>query len=246
MPRAPISLIARCSSGPQPRAASMPIACAIGLASEDDVAQVEREARVRQGGRHRRGALFHLRRHCRRAGRAVAGASCASDRARGERARQTSRRGIAGIDQNSCPRAKRSASTRIALAEIHEPRMRTPMRCHSRMQCIVPATTAASDHACAEPGADQHDGLPARAKSPAAANPIRVQGRSTAAGAAHKSAGNGRASATRLALVPVAASRILSANVWRTAKAIAASPAANPAPNKHERRSAVRRDSAGR
>ncbi len=37
------------------------------LASDQDVARVEREAQFRQGGRHRRRALLHLRRHDRRA-----------------------------------------------------------------------------------------------------------------------------------------------------------------------------------
>ena len=38
------------------------------------------------------------------------------------------------IGQSNCPRAKRNASTRMALAAIHEPKMRPPMRAqiHSR------------------------------------------------------------------------------------------------------------------
>jgi hypothetical protein len=41
---------------------------------------------------------------------------------------------------NIIPRAKRSASTRIAVAAIQEPMMRTPMRCQSRFS--RPATIA--------------------------------------------------------------------------------------------------------
>ena len=54
------------------------------LAADDDVERVEQEAEIRQGSRHRRRALLHLRRTPGRAGRASARTSRAGDRARRE------------------------------------------------------------------------------------------------------------------------------------------------------------------
>ncbi len=53
--------------------------------------------------------------------------------------------------QNNMPREKRSASTSMALAAIHEPTMRTPMRCQPRVRQLVAMTTIASARPAASP-----------------------------------------------------------------------------------------------
>ena len=51
-------------------------------------------------------------------------------------------------------RASRSASTRIALAAIHEPTMRTPMRCQGRVACDATRATSANVASAATRDAD--------------------------------------------------------------------------------------------
>ena len=117
-------------------------ACARRLASDDDVERVDAEAEP-------------PRRPASTACPASSSAACSrSGRAAPEiwRRRSSARptntpsasRPNSRFDQNNGPRARRDASTSIALAAIHEPRMRTPIRCHPRVKSVhVPAMTAA-------------------------------------------------------------------------------------------------------
>ena len=193
--------------------------------AEQDVDTVEREAQSAKEAGIDGVPCFILGGMIARLGRAVARLPRRRHRARRERAGQAGGGGVASVY-----RANRTAIARNALAAVHEPSTRTPIRCQSRVMRAAPATTRASAIVAPSP-------VPI-SMSTASCSEITSGGESspieapiaTASGPSSRSGSRNAAATSTPQSAPPASSTEL-AGVSPTASASAMRPAASAAAN---------------